>query len=151
LLFDLGIGDIFTVRVAGNVCNEDEMGSIDYAVEHLHAPLCIIMGHQECGAVKAVVEGAKLEGGLAHLVTHIREAVEATHSRSPELKGKEFLSAAVKNNVFESLETLLKGSPVVRDHVRLGKLKVIGAVYDIHTGRIQWLGPHPFESEMLHE
>jgi carbonic anhydrase len=151
LLFDQGIGDLFTIRVAGNVCNEDEIGSIDYAAEHLHVSVCIVMGHSECGAVSAVVAGTKLHGGLEHLVVHIRQAVRTAHTQHPTLTGKALVAEAVHANVWEAIADMLQGSETVRERVRSGKLKVVGAVYDLDTGRVRWLGVHPRQKELLQQ
>lgn len=149
LLFDQGIGDIFTIRVAGNVVATDETGSIEYAVEHLESPLVVVLGHRECGAVTAVVKGAHEHGSIPALVGHITPAVDKVKSEHPDLAGEALVAAAVEQNVWHSIEDLFDHSEEVRERVGAGKLKLVGAVYDIDTARIRWLGEHPRQPEWL--
>ena len=140
LLFDQGIGDVFVVRVAGNVCNVDEAGSIEYGVDHVGTPLLVVLGHSGCGAVTAVTMDAELHGNVAPLVAGIRPAVVRAKKEHPELHGKDLVPAAIEANVRQSIDDLLKISPVVRERVKDGKLKVVGALYDLKSGKIRWLG-----------
>lgn len=149
LLFDQGIGDLFVIRVAGNVCAVDEAGSIEYAVEHLHLPLVVVLAHEQCGAVKAVAEGAHEHGSLEKLIARIRPAVDAVRRERPELSGEALLHAAVERNVWHSVEELLSGSPDIRRFMAEGRLKVVGAVYDIDSAQVTWLGAHPRQTELL--
>ncbi|GJQ26280.1 MAG: carbonic anhydrase [Phycisphaerae bacterium] len=149
LLFDQGIGDLFVIRVAGNVCGVDEAGSIEYAVEHLHLPLVVVLGHEHCGAVKAVVDGSHEHGSLEKLITRIRPAVDAVRRERSELSGEALLHAAVERNVWHSLEELLAVSADIRRFMTEDRLQVVGAVYDIDSARVTWLGPHPRQAELL--
>jgi carbonic anhydrase len=142
ILFDQGIGDLFTVRVAGNVVNEDELASIEYAVEHLSVPLCVVLGHSSCGAVTAVVEGETLPVELDHLVVHIREAHEQTKQRFPNLPRQELIKTTVRANVVRAMEGLRSGPQVLRDRVERGILRIEGGVYDLDTGRVSWINPN---------
>ncbi len=148
-LFDCGVGDIFIVRVAGNVCATDEAGSIEYGVGHLDTPLLVVLGHTSCGAVTAVVTDAKVGGNIAPLVSPIKPGVERTRKAYPSLSGKELIAEAIKANVWQSIEDLVSRSAEVREKIKDGKLKVVGAVYDIATGQVQWLGAHPEEAKLL--
>jgi carbonic anhydrase len=141
ILFDQGIGDLFTVRVAGNVANEDEVASMEYAVEHLNVPLCVVLGHSNCGGVTAVVEGATLPAEIGHLVLHIREAHEQTKQRFPNLTHQGLIAATVRANVVSAVKGL-HGTRVFRDRVARGTLRVEGGVYDLETGRISWISPN---------
>src|SRR5688572_831747 len=91
IVFDQGIGDLFVVRVAGNVSDVDEIATIEYGVGHLHTPLIVVLGHTKCGAVTAVVDGAELHGNLALLVDNIIPAAEQAKHEHPELKGAELI------------------------------------------------------------
>jgi carbonic anhydrase len=142
ILFDQGIGDLFTVRVAGNVANEDELASIEYAVEHLGVPLCVVLGHSNCGAVTAVVEGETLPVEIEHLVVHIRKAHEQTKQRSPKLTHQGLIEATVRANVARAVEGLCAGPRVLRDRVARGTLRVEGGVYALETGRVSWISPN---------
>ncbi len=149
ILLDQGIGDVFTIRVAGNVVATDETGSIEYAVEHLGIPLVVVLGHRDCGAVTAVVKHAHELGSIPGLVAHIEPAVKVVEREHPELTGADLVAAAVEQNVWHSIEDLFKHSEAVRERVRAGKARLIGAVYDIDTARIHWLGEHPRQAEWL--
>jgi carbonic anhydrase len=149
ILFDQGVGDLFAIRVAGNVANNDEIASAGYAIGHLGAPLVVVMGHTKCGAVTAVVEGAKLPAELEHLVAHIRDAAVKAHQEYPGLQGPELVEATVKVNVMQAVHDLIHGNAEIRERVKEGKLKIVGAVYDISTGIVEWLGPHPEEKTLL--
>ena len=149
VLFDQGVGDIFVVRVAGNVAGVNETASVEYAAEHLNVPLCVVMGHSACGAVKAAVDGAELHDNLGSLMVEIAPAIERTKREHPDLRGAALLSAAIDTNVWYSIETLLRRSQVLRTRVRDGKLRIVGAVYDLASGEVRWLGPDPREDEIL--
>ncbi len=140
IFLDQGIGDLFTVRVAGNVANTDEIASVEYAVEHLSTPLCVVVGHTRCGAVTAVVNGDKVSAEIAHLVQHIGEAVEKTRKHKPALEGSQLIEESVRVNVWESIEDLTRGSETIAGRVHQGRLKVVGAVYNVETGAVDWMG-----------
>lgn len=149
LVFDQGVGDLFAIRVAGNVANGDEIGSVEYAVDQLHAPLVVVMGHTECDAVKAIVEGRPVSAALDRMVANIRSAFLRTRAGAPTLKGKSLLKAVGQMNVWASIEETLKGSATVRDLVRSGELKIIGAEYLVETGEVSWMGPHPDQCDFV--
>jgi carbonic anhydrase len=149
IIFGHGVGDLFVVRVAGNVCGDDELGSLEYGVDHLEAPLLVVMGHTGCGAVTAAVTGAELHGHVAALIDHIRPAVAAAQRLNPQLSGAELVPAAIQANVWESIRQLLKQSPIVRQRVAAGKLKVVGAVYAIEDGKVQWLDQFSDQARLL--
>jgi carbonic anhydrase len=139
ILFDQGVGDLFTVRVIGNVANEDEIASIEYAVEHLAVPLCVVLGHSNCGAVTAVVKGEALPLEIDHLVVPIREAHRKAQADSPGLSEPQLIQATVRANVLETMQGLTAGPKVLREHIEHGKFRIEGGVYNLETGRISWL------------
>ncbi|MFN3651147.1 MAG: carbonic anhydrase [Armatimonadota bacterium] len=149
ILFDQGVGDLFTIRVAGNVANEDEAASVEYAAEHLGVPVCVVLGHAGCGAVTAVVKGEELHGSFDHLLAPTREAVAALRKSRPELSGQVLLDEAIRANVWEAIQDLLRESPAVAARLRAGKLRIVGALYDTRTGTVRWLGRHPREASLL--
>ena len=148
VIFDQGIGDLFVVRVAGNVAATDEIGSMEYAVDHLGTPVVVVLGHSQCGAVTAVVEGAKLPGSIGTLVAPIKPAVTKAKEENPGAAAEVLIAAAIKSNVFQAMEDLLQKSPVVKAKVKAGKVKLIGAFYELDTGKVQWLGPHPNQDKL---
>jgi len=134
IVFDQGLGDIFDVRVAGNIAGDAEIASIEYAVEHLHTPLVVVMGHQSCGAVAAAVEGGEAPGHLPTLLQAIRPAVDEAR----KLKG-DLATNAVRVNVEHVVAQLRSSKPVLAGVVASGKLQIVGAVYSLETGTVTWL------------
>ena len=148
-IFDQGIGDVFVIRVAGNVCDTDEIGSIEYGVDHLGTPLLVVLGHTKCGAVTAVTTNAALHGNIPPLVDNIGPAVAKARAANPALQGEALVPEAIKANCWQAIDDLFKSSPAVRDKVKSGAVKVVAAVYDITNGRVEWLGAHPEQGRLL--
>ena len=147
LIFDRGVGDLFVVRVAGNVAGPSELASIEYGVGHLHTSLLVVMGHSKCGAVTAAVKDAEVHGHIPALIQRIKPAAERAkqETSSPE----ELIPAAIRANVWQTITDTLKQSSAVRELVVAGKLQILGAVYDLETGKVTWLGMHPGQEELL--
>lgn len=142
LLFDQGVGDLFVVRVAGNVVGGGGVfvkGSIEYAVAELDVRLIMVLGHSSCGAVKAAIkhvdDGDPLPGAIAELVNRIRPAV----IKAKDMPGDR-LANAISANVLLGVETLNNLDPIVRPAVSKGQVKVVGAVYDLRTGAVTLSG-----------
>ena len=135
LVFDQGLGDLFVVRVAGNVINDEGLGSIEYSVDHLGVRLIVVLGHQRCGAVKAAKETiaakAKAPAHIQSLVNAIRPAVEATVNQD--------LEATVEANVKNVAQALRTSTPVLKPKVDSGEVRVIGANYSLDTGGVSFL------------
>lgn len=136
IVFDQGLGDLFDVRVAGNVAGDAEIASIEYAASHLHAPLLVVVGHQHCGAVSAAAEGGDAEGHLPSLLAMIRPAVESARTQPGDL-----VDNAVRINVENVVRQLRDSTPVLAELVSHGTLKVVGGVYSLDTGKVAWLSP----------
>lgn len=154
-LFDAGVMDLFVIRVAGNVVDTDEAGSIEYGLAHVKTPLLVILGHTQCGAVTAVTHavrgaGQSLERNIPPLVDNIEPAVRRVVSARPELKDEALIPAAIEENVWQGMRDLFMVSPAVRDLVAAGKVQAVGALYDIGTGRVTWL-PQTRTAEILAE
>jgi len=148
IIFNQGLGDLFVVRVAGNIVNEDNLASIEYAVEHLHAPLIIVLGHTHCGAVKAAVAGKPLEGHLPHLIAHIEPVVQQLRHTHPHLKGDALVERVVQENVRHTIQVILQRSTIVRQHYEAGKVQFAGGVYHLREGKVEWLKlPEGMESD----
>ncbi len=137
LVFDKGLGSLFVVRSAGNIADPILLGSIEYAAEHLHAPLLVIVGHEKCGAVSAAVSGAKLPS--PNLEAIVRKIAPALEGLKGGLNTDERLSLAVEANVHRSASDILRHSPMLRDLVEEGKLTIIKAVYQLKTGEVRRL------------
>ena len=135
IVFDQGLGDLFVVRVAGNVIDDHGLGSIEYAVDHLGARLIVVLGHQSCGAVKAAKETiaakGKAPGHIQSLVTAIKPVVEAT--------AKDDLDTTVKANVKHVVQALRSSTPILKAKVDSGEVQVIGGYYSLDTGAVSLL------------
>jgi carbonic anhydrase len=136
ILFDQGIGDLFTVRVAGNVANGDEIASIEFAVEQMQTRLCVVMGHTGCRAVQAVISGSKLPLDMDQLFRQIRIAVKKARLANAWMSGAELLKVAVHANVWESVETLRIR---LRRPIEQQNVQVVGAKYQVENGEVVWL------------
>ena len=137
LVFDQGFGDLFVVRVAGNVGGADDLGSIEYAVIHLHTPLVLVMGHESCGAVTAALEA---ESGRAHeaagvqaMLSHVVPSLAGVNRSLPK---PEQVHLGVEANVRRSV-AILRKTPELKAKISSGELDVEGCVYDLATGRIR--------------
>jgi carbonic anhydrase len=150
-LFDAGIGDLFVIRVAGNVADTDEIGTAEYGAGHLNTPVILVMGHTKCGAVTAVVDGhaADLPGSLPKLVDNIDPAAALARDNFGHLPKDKLVNHAIRLNVRQSMADLLTRSDSLRKLVQSGKVKLVGAVYDIHDGRVEFLGEHPAQEKLL--
>lgn len=140
ILFDQGLGDLFVVRVAGNVLREAELGSIEYAVEHLHVPLCVVLSHTGCGAVASVVAGEHLPDEVDHLVAPIREAEAAVRARLRyPLSSGELLSAVAREHARRTTDRIGAANSLLAAAMASERLRAEAALYDLSTGRVQWL------------
>lgn len=149
-VFDQGVGDVFVVRVAGNIAGTSETGTMEYGAEHLKVPLLVVMGHTKCGAVKAAAGGGDAPpGALGELVSQVKPAVERAQRLNPEAESDSLVAEAIKENVWQTIFTLLKTSPVLAERARSGELKIVGAVCDVSSGKVQWLGEHPWQQELV--
>jgi carbonic anhydrase len=135
IVFDQGLGDLFVLRVAGNVIDDHSLGSAEYAVDHLAVRLVVVLGHQRCGAVKAAKDtiGAKSEapGHIQSLVTAIQPAVEATVNSD--------LETTVKANVKDVVRALRSSTPILKPKADSGQIRVVGAYYSLDTGSVTFL------------
>jgi carbonic anhydrase len=134
IIFDQGLGDVFVVRVAGNVATDTEIGSLEYGAVHLHIPLLVVLGHESCGAVTAAVQGGNAEGHIAALLSLIKPAVDKSRS----LPGNP-VANAVRSNVQMVVQQLRSSTPVLSELIAHGKLKIVGGVYSLETGEVTWL------------
>lgn len=148
-IFDAGIGDIFVIRVAGNVINKNEAGSVEYGVDHLHTPVFVVLGHTHCGAVTAAATNAEVHGNIPHLLESIEPSVEKAKNELDTDNENELIPLSVKMNIWQSIEDLFEKSHTSTELVNEGKLKVVGAIYHIEDGKVEWLGEHPNQNELL--
>jgi len=142
LLFNQGLGHIFVVRVAGNVIDPIALGSIEYAVEHLHSQLIVILGHQKCGAVKAAVEthGTPLstDNSISAILAKIHPAVEQVKGTNPPAEN--LVDLVVRQNVKNTEAEILAKSHIVKEHVEQGTVAIHTAHYSLDTGKVDLVG-----------
>lgn len=141
-IFDLGIGDVFSARVAGNVVNEDLLGSMEFACKLAGTKLLLVLGHTGCGAVKGACDGVRM-GNLSLLLARISQAVEYTLEPADPAerhsKNAHFVNAVAENNVRLTMDEIRRKSPILKDLEDLGEIRISGAMYHIEDGRISWL------------
>jgi len=139
-IFDQGIGDVFVGRVAGNVENVDQLGSMEFATAAAGVKLVMVLGHEACGAVKGACDHVEL-GNLTDLLAKIKPAVDAVEGFEGERtsKNSEFVAAVVKKNVEMTVADVRERSKVLADLEKEGKIKIVGALYSLHTGEVTLL------------
>ena len=138
-IMDLGIGDCFNARVAGNVVNEDILGSMEFACKLAGAKLVLVMGHTACGAIKGAIDNAQL-GNLTTLLAKIRPAVEATQYQGERsAKNYDFVDTVARKNVELTMADIRRRSPVLAELVTSGGIKVVGAMYNLETAQLEFL------------
>ncbi|MFL6202485.1 MAG: carbonic anhydrase, partial [Thermoanaerobaculia bacterium] len=141
-LFDVGLGELFIVRNAGNTIDTAALGSIQYGVLVLGAPLVVVLGHERCGAVEAalavVQSNATFPGSIGQMIEPIIPAVLRAASNDPTARGEKLLDAAVRENVRRTVQRLRTSEPSLLEPLRTGKLKVVGARYDLDEGRVDF-------------
>jgi carbonic anhydrase len=135
VVFDQGIGDVFAVRVAGNIVNEDELGSLEYAVK-VGAKLIVVLGHTSCGAVKGALEDAKL-GNLTGLLAKIHPAVEVAGCSNAN--DDACVTKVAEKNVLRSMKEIRERSPYLAKYLDDGKVGLLGGMYDVATGKVTFL------------
>lgn len=134
LVFDQGLGDLFVVRDAGNVVDDEMLGSIEYAVEHLGVKLVMVLGHEKCGAVSAAVTGGEAPGHIRAVVEAIKPSVEATKN-APGDK----VHNCVVANAIKTAKEIRDSEPILREKSSAGKLQVVAAAYDLASGKVTLL------------
>ena len=138
LIFDQGLGDIFSCRIAGNILNEDILGSMEFACKVAGAKLIMVLGHSECGAIKGACNHVKM-GYLTGLLKKIRVVVkEVSKSEKVDPKSSDFIDLVSKENVKNVLKNVPKKSKIIRDLVKNKKIIIVGAMYDVSSGKVDF-------------
>ncbi len=139
IVFDQKFGNLFVIRVAGNVTGTSEIASAEYGVQYLGTPLLVVLGHSACGAVQAAVEKTPLDGKLPKLVELISPAVDKARKNNPKAKDTQLMEASVEENVRHQITELTTHSDVLKKSIDNKKVKIVGAIRDIQTGKVRWL------------
>jgi len=134
IIFDQGLGDLFVIRVAGNVIDDIVLASIEYATEHLHSPILMVLGHTNCGAVAAALQDDELDGHLPSIAQAIEEAVEAARDARGDT-----LDMTIRAHAQITAQHLADSEPILKELVDHGSLKVVAAYYDLDTGIVEIL------------
>lgn len=146
LIFDQGLGDLFVIRVAGNVVAPSQVGSVEFAAQMFGTQLVVVMGHTQCGAVEVTVNQLTQPESLRSpntraIVNRIKPAIEPLMAQSPPLTRSELLTQAVRANVRASVDHLMNGSDILKGLITEGALRVVGAEYSLETGRVEFFDP----------
>lgn len=142
LVFDQGVGDIFSARVAGNIVNADILGSMEFACKLAGTKIIVVLGHTSCGAVKGACDDAKM-GNLTELLSKIRPAVNAVSEPSDASqrtsKNLDFVNSVAEKNVKMTIDNIRKQSPVLKEMEDNGEILIVGGMYDISNGKVHYM------------
>ena len=138
IVFDQGLGDLFVIRVAGNVVDDEALGSIEFAAEEFKLPLVVVLGHERCGAVKATIDALEKGGEVPGHIKSLVEAIKPSVEKAKEQPG-DLLDNAVRANVQRVVEQLRTTGPILSELVNAGKLRIVGTRYDLDTGAVDSL------------
>jgi len=131
LVFDEGLGDLFVVRTAGEVVDDVALGSIEYAIEHLNVKLVVVLGHEECGAVKATIAGGEVPGHIVSIAKAIAPAINQAKMQEGDL-----LTNSIEANVDLIVDKLKTSEPIIKEYIEKEHVEVVGAVYELKTGKV---------------
>ena len=139
LVFDQGIGDIFSVRNAGNIFDDITLGSLELGVYKFDIPLLIVMGHTDCGAIKLAVQGNRLHANITKVIDRIIPVIKTVKEKNPGLHGERLMLEVTKANALSVAKELVEQSKVLRYKVRDGELAIKAALHDLKSGKVEWL------------
>jgi len=134
IIFDKRIGDLFVVRVAGNILDDNVLGSIEFAVEHLGSSLIVVLGHQKCGAVISATKDIQVQSHIQSIFNAIKPAVEEAKNQSGDL-----IYNSVRNNIQITVNKLRLSDPVITKYLQNESLKIVGAYYCLDSGKVEFL------------
>ncbi|MEP7145890.1 MAG: carbonic anhydrase family protein, partial [bacterium] len=139
-VFDLGVGDIFVARVAGNIVNPDMLASMEFGCKVVGSKLIVVLGHTECGAIKAAIDNVKL-GNITELLEKILPAIDSlsTFTGDKNSKNKEYVDKVTDKNVLLTMNNIRRNSPILKEMEDKGEIDIIGGVYDINTGKVTFM------------
>ena len=138
-IFDQGIGDLFVVRNAGNVSDDTVLASMEMALEHLHVPLILVMGHRRCGAIEMAMNHISISDNLNKLSRKIKPAIMQTKQDYPNIPHYKFVANAARTNALNTVEQIIEESTMIRKKVEEGSAKILAGYYDIESGQVEWL------------
>jgi carbonic anhydrase len=150
LVFDQGLGDIFSCRIAGNILNEDILGSMEFACKVAGSKVVVVLGHTKCGAIKGACDHVEM-GNLSNLLHKIKPAIdtETTVRQNRNASNPEFVEHVAELNVLHVLKEIPKQSPIIESMVKDGEIVLIGGMYNVDTGTVEFYEDHIINSETL--
>lgn len=151
LIFDQGLGDIFSIRIAGNIVNDDILGSMEFACKVAGSKLIVVLGHSKCGAIKGACDNVQL-GNLSTLLNKIQPSVylERKTKENRTSSNPDFVNNVAQNQVKRSVETIVERSIVLREMIENGQIGLVGAMYDVETGSVDFLEETLMIGEVKH-
>ena len=151
LIFDQGLGEIFSIRIAGNVINEDILGSMEFACDIAGSKLIVILGHTKCGAIRGACDNVQM-GNLSTLLNKIQPSVyyERTITENRTAENAEFVEKVSRIQVKRSVENIVERSVILREMIEKGEIGLIGALYDVETGQVEFLDETLMLGEIKH-
>ena len=140
LIFDQGLGDVFSIRIAGNILNEDILGSMEFATKVVGTKIIIVLGHTKCGAIVGACNNVEL-GNLTVLLDKVKPAIAIEKETTENRTGSNvrFVDNVTTNNVIHTIERIRRESPIILDLENTGAIKIVGAIYNVDTGRVNFL------------
>lgn len=138
LIFDQGLGDVFSIRVAGNVINEDILGSAEFGCKAVGSKIVLVLGHTNCGAIRGAVEDVEL-GHLHFITSKIKRCMPVIREKHPHATVGDLCSVVTKENVLQSMRDLKHSSTILADMAHKGQIKIVGGVYDLSSGMVEFL------------
>jgi carbonic anhydrase len=140
LIFDQGLGDVFSIRIAGNILNEDILGSMEFATKVVGTKIIIVLGHNKCGAIVGACNNVEL-GNLTALLNKVKPAIALEKETTENRTGSNvrFVDNVTTNNVIHTIERIRRESPIILDLENTGAIKIVGAIYNVDNGRVNFL------------
>jgi len=137
-IFDQGLGDIFSLRIAGNVVNEDIMGSLEYACKVAGSKLIVVLGHSRCGAIRGAVDQVRM-GHLSRLLDKVQPALDKTSAARKEVGAETYVELVSHANVLNSMDEILRGSEILNTLFKEGQIGLVGATYSVENGKVSFI------------
>lgn len=139
IVFDQGIGDIFSFRDAGNIVTRNVVGTLELGVYKFGIPVIVVLGHTDCSAVTLAINEDTLQGSISPVIEKIIPIARETRRKYPELTGGDFLTEVTKANALKGVREIREMSPLIREKSEQGKMLVVAALHDLETGKVRWL------------
>lgn len=138
MIFDQGLGDIFSIRNAGNTCGPNVIGSLEIGVYKLHIPLLVVLGHTDCGAINLSFDKTEISGYVSDIINHIAPLIESVKQQHSHRKREDIIIEVAKANARLGVNDILERSDIIRQRVNSGRLKVLPALHCLKSGCVEW-------------